>query len=70
MQTETVRVFWKGKFDGKAVLIDKAGFNPTFHRHEADGPFEAAKPAAPPAAQNPVSAETSAVKAVARKTKT
>lgn len=39
----TIRVFWKGKFDGRAVQIDAASFNPDLHRREWDGPWTAVK---------------------------
>lgn len=43
----TIRVFWKGKFEGKAVTIDATAFDPAIHRHEADGrwPAKAESPA-------------------------
>lgn len=37
----TIRVFWKGKFEGKAVTIDATAFDPAIHRHEADGHWPA-----------------------------
>ncbi len=34
---KTIRVFWKGKFNGALVTINAADFDPSIHRHEADG---------------------------------
>jgi hypothetical protein len=39
MRTQTARVFWKDKFDGKSVAIDAADFNPAIHRRAEDGPW-------------------------------
>ena len=36
----TIKVFWKGKFGGRAVAIDAAAFDPAVRRHEADGGWE------------------------------
>ncbi len=43
MQTQTLSVFWKGKFEGKAVVIDTTAFDPKLHRLESDGPWPAVK---------------------------
>lgn len=36
---ETVKVFWKGKFNGRSVAINAADFDPAIHRNAADGPW-------------------------------
>jgi hypothetical protein len=38
---ETIRVFWKGKFNGRAAKINAQDFDPAVHRLEADGPWPA-----------------------------
>ncbi len=38
----TIPVFWKDKFNGKAVTINAADFNSEIHRHKADGPWPTA----------------------------
>lgn len=40
---ETIRVYWKDKFGGRAVAINRADFDPTVHRTEAAGPWLAAE---------------------------
>lgn len=39
---QTVKVFWKDKFDGKAVTINESDFDAALHRVEADGPWKVA----------------------------
>lgn len=43
MRTQTISVFWKGKFGGKAVQIDADQFNAKLHRLESEGPWPAAE---------------------------
>ena len=45
----TIKVFWAGKFGGRAVTIEEADFNPEIHRL-ADG---SAPPPAPEAIPEP-----------------
>lgn len=41
MTEQTIRVFWKDKFEGQAVTISAGDYNPALHRHQADGPWGA-----------------------------
>jgi hypothetical protein len=54
---ETIKVYWKGKFNGKAVAINAADFNPKFHRNEFDGAWPAEKAEVKPVAKLDVKAE-------------
>jgi hypothetical protein len=40
----TIKVYWKGKFNGALVTINAADFDPTMHRHAADGRWPNAEP--------------------------
>lgn len=41
----TIKVFWKGKFNGQSVAINATDFNPAIHRLEADGDWPPVKTA-------------------------
>lgn len=40
----TIQVYWKGKFNGKAVTINADEFDATIHRPISDGDWPSAKP--------------------------
>jgi hypothetical protein len=52
---ETIKVFWKDKFNGELVLINASDFDPAKHRREADGPWlvEATDPSSPDSTSDP-----------------
>lgn len=39
---DTIEVYWKGKFDGRAVQISASDFDPAIHRRVAEGNWIAA----------------------------
>lgn len=40
---ETIKVFWKDKFNDAPVLINASDFDPAKHRREVDGSWPAKK---------------------------
>lgn len=68
MRVKTLKVFWKGKFDGAQVTINAEDFDPALHSTEA--PRVEAKPEPKPKAKAPEpEILPSAIKAKAAKDK-
>lgn len=66
---QTVKVFWKGKFNGKSVAINAADFDPLIHRPASEGywPEDKAKMEAEIEPESPVESTKAAKKPHAKK---